>query len=186
MQNGRKIGLAVVEIIYIFTTIIIIIINFLLLAVTSERNSHFSKYLVTARLLSQEGIKTIIDLKKQDKTSIIIGSRSYTWPQLFDKIVTLPECANPSDLTISCADFTFKECNTANSNSKYSCIEIHTNPYTDVSWRIPEAENKIFSRKIRITNAENNAKNITVFVWWIDSDGLHTSPITYKLMKGQK
>lgn len=185
MQHARKKQLDFIEIIYIFMVITITLISFSLLSITSKRNSDFSKNLVTARLLSQEGIKTVINLKNQNKTSIIIGSRSYTWSQLFDAAIILPGCTNPSDLAISCADFSFKDCNASKPYLKDQCIELNTRTHIDESWKIKAEESNMFSKKIRITNAENNAKNITVFVWWIDAKGLHTSPITYKLMQNQ-
>lgn len=186
MQNTRKNRWAAIEIIYILAIVIVTIVSFLLLSFASERNSQFSKNLATSRILSQEGIKTIINLHNQNKTSIIIGSRSYKWSQLFDGTVTLPSCVNPSDLTILCADFKLRECDISDHLLKHPCIEISTNPHTDILWKMPEEENKIFSRKIRITNAEKNTKNITVFIWWIDPNGLHTSPISYKLRRNQK
>lgn len=186
MKDVRKNRLNVIEIMYIFMVIIISLVSFSLLHVASKANSEFSKNLVTARLLSQEGIKTIINLHNQNETSIIIGFRSYKWSQLFDGTVTLLSCVNPSDLTISCADFKLRECDISDPLFKHPCIEIGISPHTDIFWKMPEKENKIFSRKIRITNAEKNTKNITVFIWWIDPNGLHTSPITYKLIRNQK
>lgn len=177
---------AVIEFIYILTIVIIITVSFLLLYVAAKKNNIFSNNLVTSRILSQEGLKEIISLRNQNKASIMIGSKSFTWSELFDRKVDLPSCANQSNLTISCADFRLTECDALGSHSKYPCIELSTVSYTDQSWRILEDENKMFSRKIRITNAENNGKNITVFIWWIDSEGLHTSPITYKLMQNQE
>lgn len=180
MRNDHKNKLARVEIIYIFTVFTVTLLSFSLLHIASKRNSEFSKNLVVARLHSQEGVKTIIDLKKQDKKSIIVGSHSYSWSQLLHGKISLPECANTSDLTITCADFSINNCS-LNPNQKNLCIEESTKSYKAPFWKMPERDNKIFSRKVRITGTENNAKNVTVFVWWTDKEGLHTSPITYKL-----
>lgn len=186
MKDIRKNRLDVIEVMYIFIVIIISLVSFSLLHISSKTNREFSKNMVTARLLSQEGVKTIINLKNQNNASIIVGPQSYTWSELFSGALTFPPCTNPSDLTISCSDFNLKKCNTTNPDLEYSCIEMDTKPHTDVSWKILDEEQGIFSKKIRISDAGKNAKNITVFVWWVDAKGLHTSPITYKLMKGQK
>lgn len=175
-----------IEVVYIFTIVIITITSFVLLHIAAKRNSSFSKNLVDARFLSQEGIKTIINAKNQNKPSIINDGHAYTWNQLLNGEITLPSCLNPYDLTIPCADFTLRECNESNSNSKYTCIEFNTKPHTDSSWKITENKSKMFSRKIRINDAEDKTKNITVFIWWIDSDGLHTSPLSYKLKHNQE
>lgn len=167
-----------IEIIFLTVITAIIIGNFLLLNVIAVQNTTASGKLAFARILDQQGLETIINMRGKTNESIIIDQKSYTWTQLFGGTIPLPSCTNPIDPTIVCADFMLSQCSSKSSSNKYSCIVRNTRVYTDSSWKMPDKKNDTVFRKIRITNAGKGEKNVTVFIYWIDSNGLHNWPLS--------
>lgn len=178
MKNISQSGQTLIEITFLVVIAAIIIGNLLLLNAIAVQNTTTSGKLAFARILSQQGLETIINMRGKANESIIIDQESYSWTQLFNGTIPLLSCANPIDPTIACTDFTLSQCGSNTSSNKYFCIVKNTRVYTDSSWKMPDKKNNTIYRKIRITNAGKGEKNVTTFIYWIDSNGLHNWPLS--------
>lgn len=183
MQNHRKNGWMLVEIVFVLGVVTIVISNFFLLNVLSITNNTISKNHVRATRLVQERMKTMLDIyeKKMDKR-VVIDGQFYNWSELFDKKVAFPSCVDLLDPASNCSDFMLSLCPSETHPVGTRCVVRNRNAYNTDSWKIKQ-DVAPFSQKIRMSDIGANAKKITVLIWWIDSLGLHKSVIARTLEK---
>jgi len=132
---------------------------FISLGVVSVRNSRFATDQVSATKYAQEGIEKMINIRDQS------SSTNTVWTDLFNG--SMPSCSQPTNPLVACAnDYQLSGSSMIQSSSP----EVLT-PYVGNS-------NVPFNRKVRIADAGTNVKNVTVFVWWTDANGLHQSVLS--------
>ena len=183
MQNQSKNEWRLVEIIFILSIIIIVVGNFFLLNTIAIKNNTVTGNLFRATKLVQERMKIMVDIygKKTDKL-IVIDGHFYNWSELFNKTLTFQPCPNPQDPTSTCSDFILSNCPSKSQTTQTRCFIRNTHTANQDIWKIKQ-DVAPFSQKIRISNEGENAKKITVLIWWTDLLGLHKSVITRILEK---
>ena len=176
MKNHSKNGWMLIEIVFVLAIVIIVVGNFFLLNTISKENNSVSGNLAKGTQLVQERVKIMLNIeeKKTEKVFVIDG-QYYSWSDLFDKSITFSPCADVLNPLSNCSDFVLTKCPAEMIPSLIYCIVRDSNN--------KNADIAAFSQKIRITNSGNNAKNVTVLIWWSDSLGLHKSAITRILTK---
>lgn len=172
IQNSRQRGQALLEILVALAIGVIIATAFVTLGVVSVRNSSFSRNQVSATKLAQEGIEAMISIRDQDTVGAVLGNGSNDqWSKLVVNSSFGLSCL--PDPTQTCSgDFQLSACTLGSIPQR--CIS---------KTSTPEVINTIFSRKIQITDAGTNVKNVTAIVWWSDGQGLHKSVLSRKLQK---
>lgn len=166
-------GQSLLEVVIALGVIVIVTGAFVVLATVSVRNSNFSKNQVTATQLGTEAIEAMITIRDQNTAGAIENNGDNNqWSKVAGSSLNVTSCpANPAQ---PCSgDFKLTNC-TINSIPQ-RCITKTTTPEL--------LNNGVFSRKVQITDAETNLKNVTVLVWWTDSQGLHKSVLIRKLGK---
>ena len=198
-QKSKVRGQALIEILVALAIVVIVATAFVTLAVSSLRNSAFSKNQAIATQLATEGIEAVITIRDQNTVGAIQNnSLNDQWSKLYQLGVVSPNCqgSTASDLTATCYDFYLVESTSppgclstppapTPTPARQRCLQRQPAPYSDPSWQVT-SNNRFFSRKIRITETgvageETKIKNVTVFVWWTDSQGLHRSILTRKV-----
>lgn len=174
-------GQALLEILVALAIGIVIATAFVSLGAVAVRNSRFSADQTIATKLATEGIEAMITIRDQNSVGAIQGMAGVDqWRDFFTSDV-ISSCSPEGQLTTGgCSDFYLQE-SPCMLGAPQRCIQRNTEPYTSITWSLT-GENGAFSRKIRITNTPDAAiKAVTVFVWWTDSAGLHTSVLSRKL-----
>lgn len=189
MKNFSESGQAILEVLLALAIGIIIATAFVSLGAVSVRNSTFSKDQVTATQLAQEGIEAMITIRDQDTPGAIqsMGAVDH-WTALFNPPSPINTCAPAGNLTTSgCSDFYLLEasCSIGTLPASQRCIKRRLISYTSSLWKLTGNYDQ-FARIIRITDtAVTEVKDVTVFVWWTDVNGIHTSTLTRKLHKNK-
>lgn len=183
MKTNNKKSVILSEVIFITTSVAIIISNFFILHAVASANNTVTGNLATATRLVQESVKEIVNVseKKTDKL-IVINGRFYSWPELFNNELSFPSCGDSLDPKSSCSDFLLLPCSSGIHSDESLCIIRDTHSLNAQTRRITK-DTAHFSQKIRIMDAGVQAKKVTVLVWWTDSLGLHKSAITRTLNK---
>lgn len=189
-KTKNESGQLLLEILLALMIGVIMATAFVTLGTFSVRNSRFSTNQSIATKLAQEGIEAVITIRDQNSPAALLNNAGNDqWTELF-QVGIVSSCVDESDLTKDCYDFYLID-NTSCIPGLPSqrCLDRKALPYTDASWQVT-GTNGVFSRKIRITETgiageETKIKNVTVFVWWIDSNGLHKSSLTRKISKNK-
>lgn len=177
MQNDQN-NWSFVEIFFVFLIVIIIIANFLFLLMISEKNNTVSYNHFRATQLVQERMKFMVDMKEKNMEKLlVINGNFYNWSQLFDGLITFPPCNNSLDPDNDCGDFILTQCPSGSNIPEKQCFVNNPNPSNTSFWKI-QGDAAPFSQKIRISEAGENTRKITVFIWWTDKLGPHKSLIS--------
>lgn len=171
-------GQALLEVLVALAVGIVIVSAFVSLGAISVRNSTFSSNQARATQLAEEGVEAMISIRDQNTLgSITIDGTQRQWTDLFSGAVPPMNCALAFQSTCSSTDFVLSPC-VLNLISQ-QCIE------NTSTWQLA-APNNVFSRKIRITDPVPfiaDIKDVTVYVWWTDSSGVHVSQLSRKLYR---
>lgn len=181
--SSRQRGQLLLEMILALAIGMIIATAFVTLGTFSVRNSRFSANQAVATKLAQEVMEAIITIRDQNTVGAILNNGSDDqWSKLYG---TAMNCSTPDDPQASCADTDFilqeTPCSLGSPTTiAQRCIEKNS------SGDVLSAPNDIFTRKVRIMNPPGGGltvKDVTVFVWWTDPQGLHKSSLSRKISK---
>ena len=173
-------GQSLLEVIFALAIGIIIATAFVSLGAVSVRNSRVATDQVTATKFAQEGMEAVITIRDQNSQwAILNNGANNQW----SKLQSFLACAQPDNPAINCdGDFLLQETTctpeSVGTPTPQRCITKSSGPWTLAS------PNQQYSRKIRISDSgTTNVKNVTVFVWWTDSNGLHKSTLSRSFYK---
>jgi type II secretory pathway pseudopilin PulG len=188
-------GQALLEVLIAMVMVVLVATAFVTLGASSVRNSTFSKQQATATKLAQEGIEAMITVRDQNGPGAIEGvSPNGQWIDLF-AAGAIASCPTPGDVNAAgCSDFILKtgtcslvgrtEFGATPTLVDQRCIQKNSNPEDLTVDKTP------YTRKIRVVDPTDagsdpsRIKDVSVFVSWSDSIGVHTAVVSRKIGKG--
>ena len=164
-------GQSILEIVILVGAIALIGTGLAALTLISLRNSQFSKNQIQATKLAQEAIDQVKTIKDRDYA--VCSSAN-------------PATDKWSEIWVHCTsacNFTLQKGPATNLNCKSSGLNI-ADPFYLKSYNSTDAAiGTVFSRKIIITDLNNNEEKVEVSVSWSDSSGTHKSDLFTILTK---